>query len=94
MADGNFSLIIQTNKQLEIRKGLSHKELLQQLTVIFQTNVEKIYADKIKEKKTPFHYNFMKYGRGIYINKCITWVPVLQEPQNDALVLRKIGGVG
>lgn len=67
MADGNFSLIIQTNKELEIRKGLSHKELLQQLTVIFQTNVEKIYADKIKEKKTPFHYNFYEvWERYIY----------------------------
>lgn len=54
MADSNFSLIIQTNKQLEIRKRLSHKQLLQQLTVIFQTNVEKIYADKIKEKKSSF----------------------------------------
>lgn len=49
IADGNFSLTIQTNKQLEIRKRFSHKKLLQQLTVIFQINVEKIYADTIKE---------------------------------------------
>lgn len=49
IAEGSFSLTMQTNKQLEIRKRLSHKDVLQQLTVIFQTNVEKIYADTIKE---------------------------------------------
>lgn len=65
MGDGNFSLIIQMNKQLEIRKRLSHKELLQQLTVTFQTNVEKIYADTIREKKLLFTIISMKYGRCI-----------------------------